>query len=103
MGAPGPPPLLIQEIQRRIAADPELTDALLRVFNHDIPPSTVFTPGLALTATCRALLTSPGQRRTLLREAQTLAANNWRRRAPSHPSPAARRQHSVSATFGAPV
>jgi len=38
-----------------------------------------------------------------LREAQTVAANNWRRRAPSHPSPAARRQHSVSATFGAPV
>ena len=95
MGAPGPPPLLIQEIQRRIAADPELSDALLRVLNHDIPPSTVFTPALALAATGRALLTSPGQRRTLLREAQTLAVNNWRRRAPSHPSPAARRQHSV--------
>ena len=95
MGAPGPPPLLIQEIQRRIAADPELTDALLRVLNHELPPSTVFTPALALSATGRALLTSPGQRRTLLREVQTIAVNNWRRRAPSHPSPAARRQHSV--------
>ena len=102
-GAPGPPPLLVQEIQRRIAADSELTDAFMRVLNHEIPPSTVFTPGLALSAAGRALLTSPGQRRTLLREAQTVAANNWRRRAPSHPSPAARRQHSVSATFGAPV
>ena len=94
MGAAGPPPLLIQEIQRRIAADPELTDALLRVLNHELAPSTVFTPGLALAAACQALLTSPGQRRTLLREAQTLAANNWRRRAPSHPSPAARRHRS---------
>lgn len=95
MGAPGPPPLLIQEIQRRIAADPELTDALMRVFNHEIPPSTVFTPGLALSAAARALLTSPGQRRTLLSEVQTVAANNWRRRAPSHPSPAARRQYGI--------
>ena len=95
MGAPGPPPLLVQNIQRRIATDPELTDAFLRVLNHEIPPSTVFTPGLALTATCRALLTNPGQRRTLLREAKTIAANNRRRRAPSHPSPAARRQHDV--------
>ena len=93
MGAPGPPPLLIQEIQSRIAADPELTDALLRVLNHEIPPSTVFTPSLALSATYRALLSSPGKRRTLLREATTVAANNWRRRAPSHPSPAARPQH----------
>ncbi|MGI8805627.1 MAG: hypothetical protein ACR2IN_08070 [Thermoleophilaceae bacterium] len=95
MGAPGPPPLLVQEIQRRIAADRQLTDGLLRVLNHDITPSTLFTPSLALAATSKALLTSPGQRRVLLREARTLAANNWRRRAPSHPSPAARRQRGV--------
>jgi len=95
MGAPGPPPLVIQEIQRRIAADPELTDALVRVLNHEIPPSTVFSPGLALAAVGRALLKSPGDRRTLLREAHTLAVNGWRRRAPSHPSPAARRRRSV--------
>ena len=95
MGAPGPPPLLVQEIQRRIAADPQLTDGLLRVLNHDVTPSKLFTPSLALAATSKALLTSPGQRRTLLREARTLAANNWRRRAPSHPSPAARRQRGL--------
>ena len=95
MGAPGPPPLLVQEIQRRIAADPQLTDGLLRVFNHDLAPSKLFTPSLALAATSKALLTSPGQRRILLREARTLAANNWRRRAPSHPSPAARRQRGL--------
>jgi hypothetical protein len=94
MGAPGPPPLLVQEIQRRIA-DPQLTGGLLRVFNHDLAPSKLFTPSLALAATSKALLTSPGQRTILLREARTLAANNWRRSAPSHPSPAARHQRGV--------
>lgn len=95
MGAPGPPPLLVQEIQRRIAADPQLTDGLLRVLNHDVTPSTLFTPSLAMAATSKALLTSPGKRRIVLQEARTLAVNNWRRRAPSHPSPAARRQRDV--------
>ena len=90
MGASGTPPLLVQEIQRRIAADGQLTDGLVHVLNHDLAPSKVFTPSLALAATSKALLTSPGQRRALLREARTLAANNWRRRAPSHPSPAAK-------------
>ncbi len=95
MGTPGPPPLLVQEIQRRIAADPRLTDGLLRVFNHDVTPSELFTPSLALAAMSKALLTKPGQRKALLREARTLAVNNWRRRAPSHPSPAARRQRGA--------
>jgi len=76
MGAPGAPPLLFQAIQRRIAADPQLTEGLLRVLNHDVAPSKLFTPSLALAATSKALLTSPGQRKTLLREAGTLAANN---------------------------
>jgi 2-polyprenyl-6-methoxyphenol hydroxylase-like FAD-dependent oxidoreductase len=95
MGTAGPPPLLVQEIQRRIAADPRLTHGLLRVLNHDLAPSEVFTPTLALAALSKALLTNTGQRKVLLREARTLAANNWRRRAPSHPSPAARRQRGV--------
>jgi hypothetical protein len=92
MGAPGPPPLLVQEIQRRIAADPQLTDGLLRVFNHDLTPSKLFTPSLALAATSKALLTSPGRRKVLIGEARTLVANNWRRRGPSQPSPAASRR-----------
>ncbi len=94
MGAPGPPPLLTQEIQRRIAADPELACALMRVLSHDLPPSTVFTPALGLSVAGRALLRRPGQRRMLLREVQTVAVNNWRRRAPSPPSPAAKGRHS---------
>jgi hypothetical protein len=95
MGASGPPPLLVQEIQRRIAADGQLTEAFLHVMNHDLAPSAVFTPSLALATTFKALLTHRGQRRVLLREMRALAANNWRRRAPSPPSPAARRQRGV--------
>jgi 2-polyprenyl-6-methoxyphenol hydroxylase-like FAD-dependent oxidoreductase len=91
MGAPGAPPLLVQEIQKRIARDPRLTERLVRVLNHELAPSEVFTPTLALASLYRALLTKKGHRRTLMREARTLAVNNWRRRAPSHPSPAARR------------
>jgi 2-polyprenyl-6-methoxyphenol hydroxylase-like FAD-dependent oxidoreductase len=89
MGASGAPPLLVQEIQNRIATDPKLTERLLRVLNHELAPSEVFTPALALAGLSKALLTKKGQRRTLLREARKLAVNNWRRRAPSHPSPSA--------------
>ena len=95
MGAPGAPPLLVQEIQRRIAADPELTDGFLRVLNHEVAPSKVFTPSLALAAISKALLKSPGHRGALLREARTLAVSSWRRRAPSAPSPAARRRRGA--------
>jgi 2-polyprenyl-6-methoxyphenol hydroxylase-like FAD-dependent oxidoreductase len=92
MGAPGAPPLLVQEIQKRIASDPKLTEGLVRVLNHELAPSEVFTPTLALRGLSMALLTRKGHRRILVREARELAANNWRRRAPSHPSPAAKRK-----------
>jgi menaquinone-9 beta-reductase len=84
MGAPGPTPLVVREIQRRIAADPQLTEGLLRVLNHDLAPSKAFTPALALAATSKALLTSRGQRRVVLREARTILANQLRRRARAH-------------------
>ena len=81
MGAPGSTPLIVLEIQRRIAGDPALTRKLLGVLNHDIAPSKAFTPGLALGAAAKALLRSRGQRKVVLREARTIAANQLRRRA----------------------
>jgi 2-polyprenyl-6-methoxyphenol hydroxylase-like FAD-dependent oxidoreductase len=81
LGAPGPTPLLLQEIQRRIAADPQLAEGLVRILNHDIAPSKLFTPSLAVRAASRALLTSRGQRKVVLREARTVVANELRRRA----------------------
>jgi len=79
MGAAGPPPPVTAEIQRRIAADPRLTEALLRILNHDMPPSELFTPRLALGATARVLASRRGERRAALREFTDLVANEVRR------------------------
>jgi hypothetical protein len=90
MGAPGPPPLLVEEIQSRIAAEPGLLDGMLRVLNHEVPPSQVFTRSLALATLVKALTRRRKERKVLLRDLQRLAVENWRRRAPQPPSPAAR-------------
>ena len=61
MGAPGPTPPLRSEAQRRIAADAELTTAMVRVLNHELRPSEVFTPAFALTTMAQALRRRRGQ------------------------------------------
>jgi 2-polyprenyl-6-methoxyphenol hydroxylase-like FAD-dependent oxidoreductase len=80
MGAAGPTPPLLRQAQRRIAADPELITATVRIFNHEVPPSQVFTPAFSLTTVGQALRRGRGQRRAILREAATVAVNQWRRR-----------------------
>jgi menaquinone-9 beta-reductase len=80
MGAAGPTPPLRREAQRRIAADPELTAALIRIFNHDLRPSEAFTPAFSLTTTAQALRHGRGHRRAIMREARTAAVNEFRRR-----------------------
>lgn len=80
MGAAGPTPPLLREAQRRIAADRELTTATVRIFNHDLPPSQVFTPAFSLTTMAQALRRGRGQRRAILYEAATAAVNQARRR-----------------------
>lgn len=80
MGAPGPTPLLVRHIQRRIAADPRLTDGLLRVLDHERDPSTLFTARLALRSAAEALAAHPGRRAAVLREALTLSGEDVRRR-----------------------
>ncbi len=79
-GAAGPTPPLRREIERRIAADPELATATVRVFNHDLRPSQAFTPAFALTTTVRALRRGRGQRRAIVREMGTTVAEELRRR-----------------------
>jgi menaquinone-9 beta-reductase len=85
MGAAGPTPHLIHEIQRRLAADPELTKGLLRVLNHDIPPSRVFTPGLAMRAVGSGLRRGGGWRQALLRETRSQLMVELRDRRPPLP------------------
>lgn len=88
MGAPGPTPRLIHEIQRRLAADPKLTHGLLRVLNHDLPPSRLFTPWLAAQAVASGLRRGRGSRRALLRDTRTqLAAELLDRRPPLRGKP----------------
>jgi 2-polyprenyl-6-methoxyphenol hydroxylase-like FAD-dependent oxidoreductase len=80
MGAAGPTPPLRREAQRRIAADPELTTAMVRVLNHDLRPSDAFTPAFSLATMAHALRHGRGQRREMISEAREAAGNEIQRR-----------------------
>lgn len=86
LGAAGPTPPLLRQAQRRIAADRQLTTAAVRIFNHDLRPSQVFTPAFSLTTMAQALRRGRGQRRAIMREAGTVALNGARRRRASRRS-----------------
>jgi 2-polyprenyl-6-methoxyphenol hydroxylase-like FAD-dependent oxidoreductase len=95
MGAAGPTPPLLRQAQRRIAADPDLTAAAVRIFNHDLRPSQVFTSAFLLRTMAQALRRGRGQRRAILREARTIAINEARRRrAAGRPAGASCCRHS---------
>jgi 2-polyprenyl-6-methoxyphenol hydroxylase-like FAD-dependent oxidoreductase/catechol 2,3-dioxygenase-like lactoylglutathione lyase family enzyme len=80
MGAAGPTPPLRREAERRIAADPELTVAMVRVLNHDLRPSKAFTPSFALTMLTQALRHGRGHRRAIMRDARTTVVDELRHR-----------------------
>ena len=80
LGAAGATPPLLRQAQRRIAADPELVAATMRIFNHDLRPSEVFTSAFSLTTIAQALRRGRGQRRAILREAGAAALEEMRRR-----------------------
>jgi menaquinone-9 beta-reductase len=79
MGAAGPTPPLRREAERRIAADPELTTAMVRILNHDLRPSEAFTSVFSLTTMAQALHHGRGHRRETMREAGTTAVDELRR------------------------
>jgi len=79
MGAPGSSGLLDREVLRRIADDPRLVADLVRVLNHDLPPSKLFSTSLALDALGGALMKHRGRRGQLLGEAGTIARTQIRR------------------------
>ena len=80
MGAAGPTPPVLQQAQRRIAADPRLAEATIRVFNHELRPSEVFTPAFGLRTIAQALRRGRGERREILREVRSVWVNEVRRR-----------------------
>jgi 2-polyprenyl-6-methoxyphenol hydroxylase-like FAD-dependent oxidoreductase len=90
LGSAEPDPVLVLEVQRRLAADRELARGLVRVLDHDLPPSAVFTPRLVAQTTARALRSGVAPRRALLREVATIGARDVRRQLQGRRSPAAR-------------
>ena len=71
VGAPGPSTPLTTRLLRDIAADPEATQNLLRVLNHDLPPSQLLTPRRLATTAIRALRDQPTQLAATTREIAT--------------------------------
>jgi menaquinone-9 beta-reductase len=79
MGAVDRAPLLERTMQSRFARDPDLVDGFFRVLGHDLPPSKLFTPSLALSLLGEALRDGRGKRLALLAEARALAVEELRR------------------------
>ena len=75
LGAPGPTPPIQGEMIRRITADPDLTDDLFRLLNHDLPASKLFTPSLALAATATVFHSVRQPWQVTVRQFAALAAN----------------------------
>ena len=98
MGPVDRAPLLERAMQARMAADPALIDGFMRVLGHDLPPSAVFTPSLALSVVGEALRDGRGKRLALLAEARKFGVAELRRgvlgatglRRPSYQSSAGR-------------
>jgi 2-polyprenyl-6-methoxyphenol hydroxylase-like FAD-dependent oxidoreductase len=80
MGAAGPTPPWRREAQRRIDAEPQMTAAMVRVLNHELRPSQLFTPSFFLATGARALRHGRGRRRAIAAEMWTTATTDLRRR-----------------------
>ncbi len=59
MGVPGTCTPVVTRLLRDISTDPEATRDLLRVLNHDLPPSGLFTTTRLMTAAGRSLRDGP--------------------------------------------
>jgi menaquinone-9 beta-reductase len=59
MGAPGEATPLVTRLLRDISTDPAAIDKLLRVLNHELLPSRLFTPTRVITAAVRSLRDRP--------------------------------------------
>ncbi len=80
MGAPGMTRPLVAEVQAQIAASHGLTEDLIRVLDHDLPPSQIQKPSLVLPAFLAALKRERGRRFPILEEAAELVRADLRRR-----------------------
>jgi 2-polyprenyl-6-methoxyphenol hydroxylase-like FAD-dependent oxidoreductase len=79
MGAPGVSSPLMTHLLRDIAADPDATQLLFRVLNHEVRPSGLLTTSRSARAAARALRAEPSHAVATLKEIFTAARENTRR------------------------
>ena len=80
MGAAGPSPKVAVEIFRDISRSPDGAERFMRVLDHDLRPSELFTRRRGLRAVARAALARPGLTPTLLSEVRSVVGDQRRRR-----------------------
>jgi 2-polyprenyl-6-methoxyphenol hydroxylase-like FAD-dependent oxidoreductase len=80
--ASGRTPLLSRAIEERMAGDPRLVKGLMRVLNHELPPSRLFTARVVAPVIAKAFAAGRGRRGALLRELRDLAVDEVRHRSP---------------------
>ena len=80
--ASGRVPNLSKAMEERMAADPRLVEGLMRVLNHEVPPSKLFTARVVAPVVAKAFAAGRGRRRALLRELRDVAVEEVRHRGP---------------------
>ena len=78
LGAPGTSPPLATQVIRDIAADERATEGPLRVLNHEVRPSELFSPRRIGGAAARVVLRRPREIPALAKELATGARNRMR-------------------------
>jgi 2-polyprenyl-6-methoxyphenol hydroxylase-like FAD-dependent oxidoreductase len=63
----------------RFAEEPAIVENLLRILNHEVPPSSLFTPSFVFSILARAIREGRGHRRAVLAEAWEIAMEEVRR------------------------
>jgi flavin-dependent dehydrogenase len=80
MGAAGENPGIVTEMMSGLGREPDGPEQFLRVLNHELAPSQVFTPSRAVRSVIRGSINRPRAVRRLVGETGVLVADEMRRR-----------------------
>jgi hypothetical protein len=80
MGAAGENPGIVTEMMSGLGREPDGPERFLRVLNHELAPSQVFTPRRALRSVIRGSVKRPRALLQLVGETGTLVSDEMRRR-----------------------
>lgn len=87
MGQPGASSPLTTRLLRDISVDADATRSFLRVLNHDLRPSQLFTPAMLARATARAIRDEPSHIVATLKEVLASGKQNIRQARPKRIRP----------------